>query len=110
MRTLEKKNIDLVKSGMRSSAKLVRAQAKEDAPVLTGAYKRAIKHSVRSSRRAGWVIAKVGIPRGSDVMKYAGRVESKYSIFSRLEKTQHKAVNNEVRRGIIKAINKIRIT
>ena len=109
LRILEKKNIALTKPAVRSSTKLVRTQAKEDAPVLTGRYRKSIRHSVRSNVRAGEVVGKVGIRLGDPVMKYAGKIERKYFIFTRLEKTQEIPVKREFRSSIIKTINHIRI-
>lgn len=107
---LEKKNLDMLKIPMRNSAKLVRAQARQDAPVVSGAYRKSIGLSVRANKRSGLVVAKVGIPYGHEVLKYARKVENKYHIYSRLEKTQEKPVQNEFSRGLNSYFNKLRIT
>lgn len=106
---LEKKNLDMIKIPMRNSAKLVRSQAREDAPVVSGAYRKSIGLSVRTNKRAGLVVAKVGIPFGHEVLKYARKVENKHHIYSRLEKTQEKPVRNEFGRGLQSFFNKLRI-
>ena len=108
-RQLEKKNMDMIKIPMRNSAKMVRAQAREDAPVVSGAYRKSIGLSVRANKRAGLVVAKVGIPYGHEVLKYARQVENKYHIYTRLEKTQDKPVQNEFARGLQSFFNKLRI-
>jgi len=109
LRVLEKKNIALAKPAVRSSTKLVRTQAKEDAPVVSGRYRKSIRHSVRTNTRAGEVVGKVGIRLGDPVMKYAPMIEKKYFVFTRLEKTQAKPVKQEFKSNIIKTINHIRI-
>ena len=108
-RKLEKKNMDMIKIPLRESAKLVQKQAKDDAPVVTGAYKKAIKRSVRTNRRSGFAFAKVGIKRGDPVMKYAGNVEQKHYTFTILEKTQEKPVRALFNQGLNKFFNRLRI-
>ena len=106
---LEKRNMDMVKIPMRNSAKMVRVQAREVAPVVTGAYRKAIGLSVKSNKRSGLVVAKVGIPYGHEVLKYARQVENKYHIYSRLEKTQEKPVQREFVQGLNSYFSRLRI-
>lgn len=106
---IEKKNLELVKPAVRESALILRRQAKEDAPVLTGNYRKSIRFRVRILRRQKEVQAKVGVRLGDPVMRYAGKIESKYFIFTRLEKTQELPVRSKFRNSIIKTINRMRV-
>ena len=99
----------MIKEPLRNSSKFVQAQAKEDAPVLTGAYRQAIRRSLKSNKRAGFAKAKIGIVTGNEVMKYARKIENRYFIFTRLEKTQKQPVEQEFKKGLTSFFSRLRI-
>ena len=111
LKTLDKSNLLIVKSGIRSAALLVRKEAKEIAETfkVSGDYKKAIKFRIKASIRRKEVVARIGIMKGDKVMKYARKVENRHKVYTRLEKTQKTPVRNEFKIGINKYLDKLKI-
>lgn len=109
IKEIEKSNMKMIKDSLRDSAKIVKKRAKEESPVVTGAFKKAIRHSVKGKVKIGEAQAQVGIFKNSPVMKYARKVENKHRIFRTLEVTEKKPVTNAFVLGLRKYWNKKRI-
>lgn len=106
---IEKANNKAVGKALRKSATHVKKRAQEEAPVLTGAFKNAIKVSVQKNRRSGDMFAKVGVKYGDPVFKYAPTVEKRTNLFATLEKTEAKPIFNLFMKSIKKTNKNLRI-
>jgi HK97 gp10 family phage protein len=104
---IQKENEKAVKKALRKSANHVKKRAKEEAPVLTGAFKTAIKTSVTKTRRTGDFQAKVGVRYGDPVFKYAPTVEKRTNLFQKLGKTEDKITRTIFVGEISKTLNNI---
>lgn len=109
-KVLAKKNVSMIKPIMQEATVMVQKEAKIIAPYKTGRYRKSIRRSVRTFKRAGSVVGLVGVHKGNRrVILYAFKLENQYHTFTILEKTQALPVQKLFRRGLFKFFNNLTI-
>ena len=81
-------DMDMTKSGLDKSAKFLKAEAEQLAPIKSGAFKNAIELVNKGQVKEGEAQAFVGIALDSPAWKYAAKVERKHKIFRTLQQSK----------------------
>jgi len=82
----------MVKAGLKDSSILLKKDAQEMSPVVTGQFRKSIRRQVRGRVKTGLATATVGVTISSPAWRYASQVEKKHKIFRILETTKPKPV------------------
>lgn len=92
LKSIRKKDMQMVKAGLRDSSMLLKKDAQEMAPVVTGEFRKSIRRQVRGRVKTGLAQAQVGVILSSPAWRYAAKVEKKHKLFRILEKTKPRPV------------------
>jgi hypothetical protein len=105
---MSKEGFNAIKDPIKEAGAAVQKRAKEIAPVKSGLYRKSIRRKLRTLKREGQISTTVGIKTNGLAIAYAGKVEAKHHIFTRLEHEFRNPVTAAVKSGIVKGLRSVR--